>query len=143
MYTQIKGNKMNFSSELVWLCFITLFTSVMWAPYIINRMIEMGVWPALYNPQPDIHPKAQWAERMMRAHKNAIENLVIFAPLAILIEITRSHSAITEFAVVLYFYARLVHFCAFTFAVPLIRVPAFLGGFIAQLILGLSLLNLI
>ena len=134
---------MNLSPEVTWLCFITLFTSIMWVPYIINRMIEMGVWSALYNPQPDIHPKAQWAQRMMRAHENAVENLVIFAPLVILIEITRTHSEITEFAVVLYFYARLVHFCAFTFAIPLIRVPAFLTGFSAQLILGLSLLNLI
>ncbi|RDH82991.1 MAG: MAPEG family protein [endosymbiont of Galathealinum brachiosum] len=133
---------MNLSSELIWLCFITLFTSIMWIPYIINRMYEMGAWPALYNPQPDIRPKAQWAMRMMRAHENAIENLVIFAPLVILIEITGSHSTITEFAVVLYFYARLVHFCAFTFAIPLIRVPAFLTGFSVQVILGLSLLKL-
>jgi len=103
----------------------------------------MGIWPALYNPQPDIRPKAQWAERMMRAHENAVENLVIFAPLVVLIEITQSHSEISAFAVVLYFYARLIHFVVFTFAIPLLRVPAFLVGFAAQLLLGLSLLNII
>ncbi|MCW9047206.1 MAG: MAPEG family protein [Gammaproteobacteria bacterium] len=134
---------MAISNEIIWLSIVTLFTSIMWIPYIINRMAETGIWPALYNPQPDTRPKAQWAERMMRAHDNAVENLVIFAPLVILIEITQSHSAYSAFAVELYFYSRLTHFLAFTFAIPLIRVVAFLCGFFAQLILGLSLLNII
>jgi len=134
---------MTLSHEIFWLCMVTLFTSVMWVPYIINRMAEMGIWPALYNPQPDIRPTAQWAERMMRAHENAVENLVIFAPLVILTEITQLHSASSNFAVSLYFYARLIHFIAFTLAIPLIRVATFLAGFGAQLILGLNLLNII
>ena len=131
------------STEIYWLCLVILLTSLMWIPYIINRMGEMGIWPALYNPQPDIRPRAQWAERMMRAHENAIENLVIFAPLVILIEITQSHSQLTAIAVVIYFYARLMHFIVFTFAIPLARVIAFIAGFISQLILALHLLNII
>jgi len=106
-------------------------------------MAEMGIWAALYNPQPDIRPKAQWAERMMRAHDNAVENLIIFAPLVILIELTQSHSAYSALAVEIYFYSRLVHFLAFTFAIPLIRVPAFLTGFFCQLVLSFSILNMI
>jgi len=129
------------SHELYWLSLVILFTSLMWIPYILNRMSEMGIWPALYNPQPDTRPKAQWAERMMRAHENAVENLVVFAPLVILTEIAQLQSSTSSFAVMLYFYARLIHFIAFTFAVPLIRVPAFMAGFIAQLLLALSLLN--
>ena len=131
------------SHEIYWLCLIILFTSIMWLPYILNRMFEMGIWSALYNPQPDIRPEAQWAERMMRAHENAVENLVIFAPLVLITEITQLQSNISYFAVILYFYARLIHFIAFTFAIPLIRVPAFLAGFVAQFLLVLSLLKII
>ena len=131
------------SNELIWLCVVILFTSIMWIPYVINRMAEMGIWQALYNPQPDTRPKAQWAERMMRAHDNAVENLIIFAPLVILIEITQSNSTYSTLAVELYFYSRLVHFLAFTFAIPLVRVPAFLCGFFSQLILASTLLNII
>jgi len=134
---------MTLSTEILWLSMVVLFTSIMWLPYIINRMTEMGAWPALYNPQPDIRPKAQWAERMMRAHENAVENLVIFAPLVIITEITAQHSDISAVAVVIYFYARLCHFVIFTFAIPLLRVPAFIIGFAAQLMLGLNLLNII
>ena len=71
------------STEIYWLCLSILFSSLMWLPYIINRMIEMGLWHALYNPQPDTRPRAQWAERMQRAHDNSVENMVIFAPLVI------------------------------------------------------------
>ena len=131
------------STEIYWLCLSILFSSLMWIPYIINRMFEMGLWQALYNPQPDTRPRAQWAERMMRAHDNAVENMVIFAPLVLLVEITESASNLTSMAVILYFYARVIHFTVFTAGIPLLRVPAFLAGFVAQLLLALSLLNVL
>lgn len=134
---------MTLSNEIYWLTLSILLTALMWVPYIINRMQEMGVWPALYNPQPDIRPQKQWAERMMRAHENAVENLIIFAPLVLIVEITQSHSSLSALAVEVYFYARLIHFIVFTFAIPLLRVPAFLTGAGAQLVIALNLLNII
>lgn len=132
---------MTISFEIYWLSLVTLFTSLMWIPYIINRIFEMGLWPALYNPQPDTRPRSQWATRMMNAHENAIENLIIFAPLVIMTEITGSNSSTTQISVVMYFCARLIHFFVFTFGMPLVRVPAFLLGFVAQLLLALNLLQ--
>ena len=134
---------MTLSPEIYWLSLSILFTSLMWVPYIINRMFEMGLWPALYNPQPDTRPTSQWATRMMSAHENAIENLIILAPLVIMIEITGSNSSLSHMSVVMYFYARLIHFFVFTFGIPLLRVPAFLLGFSAQFLLALNLLKLI
>lgn len=131
------------STELYWLSLTLLFTSLMWLPYIINRMVEMGLWNALYNPQPDTQAEALWARRMMSAHYNAVENLIIFAPLVILVELTNSHSDLTHDCVVLYFYARLVHFTVFSFGIPLLRVPAFLAGFVAQFLLALSLTGIL
>lgn len=131
------------STEIYYLCLTLIFTSIMWVPYIINRMVEMGLWNALYNPQPDTQAGALWARRMMSAHDNAVENLIIFAPLVILVELTSSHSELTHICVVLYFYARLVHFTVFSFGIPLLRVPAFLAGFIAQFLLALSLTGMI
>lgn len=127
------------TTEIVYLLASIFLTSIMWIPYIINRMFEMGVWPALYNPQPDTQPKAQWAKRMMSAHDNAVENLIIFAPLVILVELTSTHSSISSQAVILYFYARIVHFFVFSFGIPLLRVPAFIAGFSAQMLLALNM----
>ena len=109
-------------------------------PYILNRMAEHGVWPALYNPEPDTRPKAQWAERVMRAHSNAVENLVVFAPLVILVEITQQHSTATELACLVYFFARLAHYFLYAFRVPVFRTIAFLIGFVCQMVLVMAII---
>lgn len=131
------------TTELYWLVLTVLLTSLIFAPYIVNRMIEHGVWPAVWNPQPDTRPKAQWAERMMRAHANAVENLVIFAPLVLALHAVGVSTAATATAAAVYFYARLAHVLLYTFAVPLLRTVAFIVGFICQLTLALTLLKVI
>jgi uncharacterized MAPEG superfamily protein len=49
-------------------------------------------------------------------------------------------NATTAFAASLYFWARLVHFMAYTFALPWVRTLAFVGGFAAQAILAWQIL---
>ncbi|MBI3524244.1 MAG: MAPEG family protein [Betaproteobacteria bacterium] len=129
--------------ELYWLVLTSMMTAIIFLPYILNRMKEHGVWPAIYNPQPDVRPKAQWAERLMRAHSNAVENLVVFAPLVLALQITGMNTATTASASMAYFFARLAHILLYTFAVPVLRTVVFLVGFGCQMTLGLTLLNLI
>lgn len=117
-------------------------TSLFWVPYIINRMIELGILTAIWDRYGVTDTKKDWANRMMQAHDNAIENLAIFAPLVILIHITGMNSTATESVCIVYFFARLTHYFAFTFAVPLLRVITFLIGFGMQAILALTLLGL-
>ena len=129
--------------ELFWLVLTVLMTSLMWVPYILNRMKEHGVGPALWNPQPDTRPQAQWAERLMRAHANAVENLVVFAPLVLALHVTGVSTSATVAASMVYFFARLAHVLLYTFAVPLLRTVAFIVGFGCQLTLALTLLQVI
>ena len=129
------------NTEITWLTFTLLMTALFWVPYILNRMYEHGIWPALYNPQPDTQPKAQWAERMMRAHTNAVENLVVFAPLVLAIEISGANSQTTATACIIYFFARSAHFILYSFKVPFFRTVAFLVGVGCQVTLALALLN--
>ena len=92
------------STELYWLVLISLMTAMLFVPYIVNRMKEHGLGPALWNPQPDTRPKAPWAERLMRAHANAVENLVVFAPLVLALQLVGISTAITAAACVVYFF---------------------------------------
>lgn len=50
---------MSLSSEIFWLVLSCILTGLLWVPYIINRLIEMRPLPALWNPMPDIRPRAQ------------------------------------------------------------------------------------
>lgn len=131
------------TNELYWMVMTVLMTSVIFVPYILNRMKEHGVWRALWNPQPDKQPKAQWAERLMRAHANAVENLVIFAPLVLALQVLGISTATTSMACMVYFFVRAAHIVFYTFAVPLLRTVVFVIGVGCQLALALTLLNMI
>ena len=129
------------SHELVWLTLTLLMTSLYWLPYIVNRMLEQGILNALWDPFGDTHTDKAWANRTMSAHTNAVENLIIFAPLVILIQITGLNSVITETACMIYFYTRLIHYFSYVLALPILRVVTFLIGFGVQVILAVILLE--
>ena len=130
------------STELHWLIATILMTSMLWIPYILNRMFEQGIFNAIWDPQGHTETKRDWARRMMQAHENAVENLVIFVPLVVLVQVTGLNSEITASACILYFFTRMVHYLAFTFAVPIVRVVTFLVGFGVQVTLALTLLGM-
>ena len=127
------------SPELFWLVLTLLMTALLWLPYVGNRIFELGPWATLKVPK--LQPDAQWAERLMRGHANAIENLVIFAPLVLVIQQTGMSTSSTTTACAIYFFARLVHVIAYVLAVPVIRTLAFAAGFFCQMTLGFALLN--
>ena len=121
--------------ELTYLVWVTILTAVMWIPYVLDRIAVWGLADSVGYPEA---PKQQspWARRMKAAHANAIENLVIFATLALVANAAGISTGATVFAAALYFWARLVHIVAYTFALPWVRTLAFTGGFVAQAILA-------
>ena len=128
------------SIELYWLTLSILLTAVLWLPYILNRLLEQGVFTGLWDPEGETQTEVGWSRRLMAAHVNAVENLVIFAPLVLILHALEMSSALTETASMLYFFSRLAHAILFTLGVPVLRIIAFLGGFAAQMILVFVLL---
>jgi len=131
------------SPELYWLTLTTLMTGLMWMPYIVNRLIEKRPLKAIWDPQGDTTTRVAWADRMMRAHQNAVENLVIFAPLVLALQVAGISSSTTVTACVVYFLARLAHYVVFTLGIPVLRVLMFAVGVAAQITLALALLGAI
>ena len=134
---------MNYSSsrEIYWLALTCAMTGLMWLPYIINRLREQGFAQALYDPDGHTATRVNWAERMMRAHANAVENLAVFAPLTISVVLLGAGNATTALACEAYFIARLVHYVVFTLGLPYVRIIAFTAGVIAMLVLFVELLR--
>ncbi|MFV9615902.1 MAG: MAPEG family protein [Gammaproteobacteria bacterium] len=129
------------TTELYWLTLTTLMTGLMWLPYIVNRMVEQGIGTAMWDPQGEIKTNIVWADRMMRAHKNAAENLIIFAPLVLTLHLTQLNNDLTALACMIYFFSRLTHYIVFSAGIPLLRVAAFMVSVITQLILAFTLLG--
>lgn len=131
------------SPELFWLTATAVLTALFWVPYVLNRMVENGLWGALRNPEPDARPRARWAERMMCAHTNAVENLVIFAPLVLVAELSGHTGAVTAAAAAIYFAARAAHYVIYVAGVPVLRTLAFAAGFGAQIALALAIFGVL
>lgn len=127
------------TAELYWLILTIIMTGIIWVPTILNRVFETGIWATLKPPQ--LKPKALWAERLARAHSNAVENLVIFAPLVLAVMLTNTSTSVTITVCMVYFFARLVHLVAYVLAIPVVRTLAFVAGFSSQIILAITLLR--
>ena len=128
--------------ELFWLMLTVAMTALIWVPYILDRIMVRGLMDAMANPSPSDRPQSAWAQRMMAAHMNGVENLVIFAPLVLAAHALNISSAATVFAAALYFWSRLAHLVVYTLGIPVLRTLAFAGGFLAQAILVLAVLKL-
>ncbi len=131
------------SVELFWLTLTAAMTGLIWVPYILDRIMVRGLMGAMANPSPIDKPQSAWAQRMMAAHVNAIENLAVFAPLVLIAHALMISSPTTIFACALYFWARLAHLIVYTLGMPVVRTFAFAGGFAAQAILVLALFDVL
>jgi len=129
------------NTELFWLTMTILATAILWLPYIINRIIEHELLPALRNPNRDERPKAEWANRLMYAHENAVENLVVFTPLVLMVHILGLTNDTTALACMIYFFTRIAHVMLYTLGIPYLRTLAFFIGFLMQMQLGFIIIS--
>ena len=127
-------------TELFYLALVTAFTGLLWVPYILDRVVVRGLIDAVGYPQ-DPKPQSPWAQRLIKAHYNAVENLVVFAALVLLAHAVGLSSPAIGTAAVVYFWARVVHALAYTFAVPWVRTLAFTVGFLCQAVVAWQLLT--
>ncbi|WP_269584795.1 MAPEG family protein [Roseibium sp. Sym1] len=131
------------SPELLSTALAAGLTGLIWIPVILNRLAEMGLWTALKNPQPDVRPKADWAHRLANAHRNALENLAVFAPLAINVHLLEAGNGLTTAACFTFLASRAAHVVIYTFGIPLLRTIAFFAGFLCQMALLLRVLGMV
>jgi uncharacterized MAPEG superfamily protein len=127
--------------ELTWLTATAFITALMWLPYILMLIVQMGLVGALTDPQHETEIETRWARRAKRAHTNAVENLVVFAPLAIAVHLTGMGSETTATICAVFFYTRLAHYVVYTAGIPVIRTLLFAVGWACQMMLALTLLG--
>ena len=127
------------SRELMWLTLTVILTGVLWIPYILDRIMVRGLMGAMANPSRNDKPQAPWAQRLYFAHTNAVENLVIFAALVLILNAEDHSTESTVIACAVYFWARLAHVIVYALGIPVLRTLTFAVGFLAQLALVLAI----
>jgi uncharacterized MAPEG superfamily protein len=129
--------------ELFWLTLTVILTGLLWVPYVVNRAQVRGLSGAMANPSRNDKPHAPWATRLMFAHDNAVENLVIFAPLVLILNAMDYSTSWTVLACAVYFWARLGHIIVYTLGLPVFRTLAFTIAFLAQAVLALAIFKIV
>jgi uncharacterized MAPEG superfamily protein len=127
-------------TELLYLVWVTVLTGLIWVPYILDRIAVWGLADTVGYPE-NPKPQSPWARRMIKAHANAVENLVVFAALVLVAQDMNVTNNVTATACMVYFWARVVHLAAYTFAIPWVRTLAFPAGFFAQAAIAWQLLR--
>ncbi len=129
--------------ELFWLTLTVILTGLLWLPYTLNRIVVRGLGGTMANPTRSAAPHAEWATRLMFAHDNAVENLIVFAPLVLILAQLDYSTKWTIYACMVYFWARVAHLIVYTLGLPVFRTLAFLVGFAAQAVLVLAIFQIL
>jgi uncharacterized MAPEG superfamily protein len=108
------------TSELTSLTWVVALTAVLWLPYILNRVAVRGLVDAVGYPE-NPKPLSPWAARLKAAHNNAVENLVLFASLVLILNAASISTETTVLACQIYFWARLVHYIVYGAGIPWVR----------------------
>ncbi|EPR14784.1 MULTISPECIES: MAPEG family protein [Sphingobium] len=128
-------------AELAPLVWVSIFTALLWVPYVLNRMVVAGIGATVGNPSDPPAPLSPWARRLRAAHANAIENLVVFAALVLAAELSSISTPIIVAAGWLYLWSRILHAVIYALGIPWLRTIAFTGGFVAQMMVAWALVT--
>jgi uncharacterized MAPEG superfamily protein len=131
--------KRTMTRELMWLTFTVILTGVLWIPYVLDRCMVRGLMGAMANPSRNDPPQSPWAQRLYFAHSNAVENLVVFASLVLILDAMGHNTQSTALACAVYFWARLAHAIIYALGIAVLRTLAFTVGFLAQAALVLAI----
>jgi len=128
------------TTELYYLVWVSLLTTLMWIPYGVHAVTSLGVMVPLGNRDQPI-TLAPWAERAKRAHANAVENLVVFAALVLAANQAGVTGGVTAWASIVYFWSRLAHYVVYTLGVVGVRSVVWGVAWACQVIVAWQLLT--
>lgn len=126
-------------TELWYLVLVTAFTGLLWIPYILDRMLVRGLADTVGYPE-NPKPQSLWAQRLQRAHGNAVENLVVFGVLVLAAHAMGISNSVIATAAMVYFWARVVHAIVYALGIPWLRTLAFTVAFFCQAVVAWQLL---
>jgi uncharacterized MAPEG superfamily protein len=115
----------------------------LWVPYILDRLSIRGFMGTMANPSPRDKSHSPWATRLLFAHMNTIENLVIFGFLVLVLAQLDISNRTTVLASATFFWSRLAYVVIYTLGIPVLRTLAFAVGFVAQVTLALAIFRVV
>jgi uncharacterized MAPEG superfamily protein len=118
--------------EFTYLAASTLLTLLIRVAWMMNKVQVRGLSVVVGYPR-ESKPLSEWGHRLWVAHEDAIQSLITFSILVILVQLTNLTDQTTAIAAAVYFWARLIHVLAYMIALRWVKTIAFVSGLLAQL----------
>src|SRR5277367_904571 len=130
----MEGNAMSPDLKLlVWSTALTLLHAVI---ATLGALLQVGL-VALASNRANLPAIGGWAGRAQRAHRNMLENLVLFAALVLVAQIAGKANATTALGAEVFFWARLIYVPVYLIGIPWVRTGVW-GVSVAGLLLILG-----
>ena len=120
------------SLELRYLIYTAVLMAVIWFPYVVAHIAQVG--PVVAFGYPERVEMPDWAARLKRAHYNLVENIPLFAIAVIAGEFRGIHTGVTAACAMVFFWSRVAHPVAAISHIWGTRTTAFAVGWVAVLI---------
>jgi uncharacterized MAPEG superfamily protein len=121
---------------LVWSALLTVALVVISAT---GAMLQVGL-PALAGNRENMPVIEGWAGRAIRAHRNMLENLLLFAIVVITAKLAGVSNASTVLGAQLFFWGRVAHAAIYIAGIAWARTAAFAVSVVGLLMILLQLL---
>jgi uncharacterized MAPEG superfamily protein len=122
------------SPELLYLVWSAALTLVLAVIAVGGATLEVGL-PRLAGNRENMPEMSDWAGRAARAHRNMLENLVLFAILVFAARLVNVSNAMTLLGAQLFFWGRLAHAIIYIVGIPWLRTAAWLVSVIGLLLI--------
>jgi uncharacterized MAPEG superfamily protein len=96
------------TAEMMYLVWTVALTFILALIAVNGAMLEVGL-PKLAGNREHMPEITGWAGRAIRAHRNMLESLVLFAILVLVAQIANIHTGMTLLGAQLFFWGRVAH----------------------------------
>lgn len=126
--------------ELMWLLWAVALTVVQMLVAVSGATLQVGL-PVLAGNREGLPPFTGWVGRAMRAHRNMLENLVLFAALVLTALVAGKTNEMTLLGAQLFVWARLVYAAVYLAGVPWVRTGVWFVSMIGLVLIFLQLVK--
>ena len=125
--------------ELMLLAWAVLLAFVQMLVAVSGHTLQVGL-PALAGNREGLPPATGWAGRAARAHRNMIENLVLFAALVLIAAVAGKTNDTTLLGAQIFFWARLAYAFVYLAGIPWLRTGVWFVSVIGLALIFFALL---
>ena len=124
--------------ELMWLAWAVALTFAQMLIAVSGATLQVGL-PALAGNREGLPPCTGWAGRAQRAHRNMLENLVLFAALVLIVVISNKTNATTLLGAQIFVWARLAYALVYLAGIPWLRTGVWTVSVVGLLLIFFQL----